>query len=201
MFDYSTDQNGVWLAQRAAKFRADQEAQARKADPFYDLHKQIGGSNPTPDRDWDGFFQALREAHVGRLADNSVAVKRGMVSENPLDADLNPDGSTDYAVGDRRFDPAHPDPFTTVNPIYDKEGNLNGYRSTPAPDNNLAASRGSQIQGVMRQKQLTPAPINGGLGVGGSFMPPRQALPATQAGFRTPALAGLQNALNPGRRY
>lgn len=78
MFDYNTDQNGQWLAQRAQQRRAGMEAEARAQDPFYDLHKQIGGSNPTPDTNWDGFFQALNEAGVDKLSSEEVGAQRGM---------------------------------------------------------------------------------------------------------------------------
>lgn len=90
-FDPVTDPLGISLKERArqqrqlregvgALQRGQRELQAPGMGLYGPLHSSLGTplSGPIPDPQWEGFFQALNEADVDRLADESVGIKRGM---------------------------------------------------------------------------------------------------------------------------
>lgn len=69
MFDARTDPAGASLKARAGA--------RRDTYRYQNLGKNMG---PLSDPAWDGFMQAMGEAGVSGLADNSVGVKKGMFS-------------------------------------------------------------------------------------------------------------------------
>lgn len=85
MWDQSQDPLGIALMGRAKAARDKQHL-----DSMSNVNSmQVGG--PAPDPKWDGFFQAMNEAGVTGLADNSVGVKKGMFgAEAPLPDTYNP---------------------------------------------------------------------------------------------------------------
>lgn len=80
MFDASTDPGGISLMNRARQNRLEYEQQNRG--------RNFG---PLSDPRWDGFFQAMNEAGVSRIADNSVGEARGMFpGKEPLPSTYDP---------------------------------------------------------------------------------------------------------------
>lgn len=80
MWDAQTDPLGIGLQSRAANRR-------------FTYGVQNPGSNFGPGHSsaWDGYFQALNEAGVSNLGDNSMGVHRGMFDAKPaLPSTYNP---------------------------------------------------------------------------------------------------------------
>lgn len=72
MFNAQTDPAGAALKNRAAQTYWDHQMQRAPGGPINSLYNS----------EWSPFFQALEEAGVDRLADNSVGRKRGMWGGN-----------------------------------------------------------------------------------------------------------------------
>lgn len=78
MLELDDDPLGIGLQTRAAARRKA----AENSQPTSEwMNHQIGGPAISPA--WEGWFQALQEAGVDNLGDNSVGVKRGMWSQGP----------------------------------------------------------------------------------------------------------------------
>ena len=89
MFNPTTDPLGIGLKARAANQRRDLEVR--------NLGHNYG---PLSDPAWDGFFQAMNEAGVDNLADNSMGAARGMFSAKPpLPSTFNPAFQTSATMG------------------------------------------------------------------------------------------------------
>lgn len=78
MFNPNTDPLGNGLKSRAAEYK---NAWQQAADQNARDHGQLvsfGHIGPLSNPAWDGFYQAMQEKGVDRLADSSVGMKKGM---------------------------------------------------------------------------------------------------------------------------
>ena len=88
MFDSHSDPLGIGIKSRAKQTRRMQAVPHRR-----------GSMNVLPDPQWEGYFQALREAGVDNLADQSVGVKKGMFPSS-VSALLGPEAGGPVQMGD-----------------------------------------------------------------------------------------------------
>lgn len=128
MFDAATDPLGIGVKSRGMNRRQQFEMR--------NLGHNMG---PLADPQWQGLLQALQEAGVSRVADNSVGEARGMFSP-----------STPY---EPTFDPeTQSSAVATVTPVLNKQGQQVATSTQRRPSSHIGAMAGldSVVKGLRR---------------------------------------------------
>lgn len=151
MFNPADDPLGNALMQRAREHRLRWEQEQQAANPYFHLYKPI---NTLPDDRWGGMFQAMEEAGVSGVADNSVGIKRGMWSG----------GGATHPTFDPRYQRSA---GSTAADVVDKQGEHVGFNFQPRPSRGIGSNVNPGFSGIQSDDEIgqfgrRPRPPAGG---------------------------------------